>query len=134
MLLGWCRWFLLGFAVNEKYYFDIVLPFGGRSSPYLFCLFSEALHWITSKFTDHKHILHYIDDFLFIAKPASLECQTVVTRFVSLCQQLGVPLALNKVEGPTTRLIFLGVVLDSVGQTVSLPEGKPGEYLNDLLS
>ena len=30
-------WHLLGYQFNDFYYFDIVLPFGLRSSPFLFC-------------------------------------------------------------------------------------------------
>ena len=78
-------------------------------------------------------MLHYFDDFLFIGKPASLECQTVATHFIALYAQSGVPLAANEVEGPSTRLTVLGIVIDSVTQTVSLPGGKAEEYLNDLL-
>ncbi|GAV02772.1 hypothetical protein RvY_13296, partial [Ramazzottius varieornatus] len=39
-------WPLLGYMVSGSYYFDVVLPFGCRSSPFLFCLFSYAVHWI----------------------------------------------------------------------------------------
>lgn len=40
------EWHLLGKACEGQYYFDLVLPFGARSSPFLFCQFSEALRWI----------------------------------------------------------------------------------------
>ena len=49
-----------------------------------------------------------------------------------ICAELGVPLASEKEVGPITRLIFLGIMLDSVAQTLSLPEGKSQEIL-DLL-
>ncbi|XP_055354770.1 uncharacterized protein LOC129600309 [Paramacrobiotus metropolitanus] len=39
-------WYLLGYQCNGLFYFDIVLPFGSRSSPFLFCLISDAVHWV----------------------------------------------------------------------------------------
>ena len=41
-----------------------------------------------------------------------------------MCKKLGVPLALEKTEGPSHRLTFLGIELDSEAQTLSLPAGK----------
>ena len=37
---------------------------------------------------------------------------------------LGVPLALQKVEAPTTCLSFLGITLDTVNMEARLPEEK----------
>ncbi|XP_055350097.1 uncharacterized protein LOC129596778 [Paramacrobiotus metropolitanus] len=56
-------WHLLGYQCNGLFYFDIVLPFGSRSSPYLFCLISDAVHWIFVHETGHIYMLHYVDDF-----------------------------------------------------------------------
>ena len=39
-------------------------------------------------------------------------CQQSLETFKNTCQELGVPLAEEKVEGPATSLTFLGVVLD----------------------
>ena len=37
---------------------------------------------------------------------------------------LGVPLAPEKIEGPTTRITYLGMQTDSAAFTISLPEDK----------
>ena len=62
-------WNLLGFHWMGKYHYPVVLMFWGKSEPYIFNLFTEALHWIIQ-----KHILarlrHYLDDFLPIFKPS----------------------------------------------------------------
>ena len=47
---------------------------------------------------------------------------------------LGVPLSDEKAEGPTQRLKYLGTVIDTVEQTVSLPDGKMHEILEKLNS
>ena len=38
----------------------------------------------------------------------------------SLCQAIGAPIKEEKVEGPTTRLTFLGIVLDTVSMEASI--------------
>jgi len=43
---------------------------------------------------------------------------------VILCQHLGVPLAMEKVEGPSESLTFLGILLDSETMEVRLPAEK----------
>ena len=43
---------------------------------------------------------------------------------MQLCNDLGVPLALEKVEGPSTTISFLGILLDTVRMDIRLPEDK----------
>ena len=67
---------------------------------------------------------HYLDDFLLLGAPGSLECLQDLHSTLTTCQELGIPLALHKVEGPTTRLVFLGIGLDSSQMALSLPDDK----------
>ena len=46
----------------------------------------------------------------------------------------GIPLAPNKLEGPTTRLTFLGILIDSSCMETSLPDDKLQELLTELQS
>ena len=43
---------------------------------------------------------------------------------IKLFDQLGVPLAVDKVEGPTPCLTFLGIEIDTASRTVRLPADK----------
>ena len=43
---------------------------------------------------------------------------------VQLCGFLGFPVSPSKVEGPSTRLVFLGIEIDSVDQVLRLPGEK----------
>ena len=47
---------------------------------------------------------------------------------------MGIPLAPNKLEGPTTRLTFLGILIDSSCMETSLPDDKLQELLTELQS
>ena len=51
-------------------------------------------------------------------------CQTNLDNIVKCCKALGVPLALEKVEGPSTLLPFLGIVIDIIHKQLCLPQGK----------
>ncbi|GAU91562.1 hypothetical protein RvY_03790 [Ramazzottius varieornatus] len=125
---------LLGYKVDEKFYFDTVLPFGLRSSPFLFCLISEAVLWILKYFNNHKYALCYMGDFLLCGFPYSNQCQVSIDSLISLCAELGVPLAMEKTEGSATVMTFLGIQLDSVSRTLSHPSDTLSNLSQLLLS
>ena len=79
----------------------------------LFNGYADALEWIIRS-SGVDHILHYLDDFLVLGPPGSGVCQAALDRMLSICQSLGVPLATDKIAGPSTSLVFLGLELDSV--------------------
>ena len=57
--------------------------------------------------------VHYLDDFLFLELPHSPGLFVTEMVFL-LCTSLGVPLATHKTEGPSTCLVFLGMLMDTV--------------------
>ena len=44
--------------------------------------------------------------------------------FKQICQELGVPLAEDKSLGPTYKLVFLGLEIDTISQMVRVQEVK----------
>ena len=64
-------WNLLGFDWGCRFYLLLVLAFGLKTAPYIFNLFTEALHWII-----HGHIpavlCHYLNDFILIFPPSDV--------------------------------------------------------------
>lgn len=70
------------------------------------------------------HAMHYLDDYLVIGAPDSDECRVALEASLSLCDLLGFPIAPHKVEGPSSCLAFLGILLDTVRDTLSLPPEK----------
>ena len=115
--------FMLGMRWNEGVYIDTCLPFGLRSSPKLFNILAEFLAWI-AKQSGVSFLIHYLDDFLTMGPPSTLTCQHNLDTTIRICNHLGVPLALEKVEGPATTLPFLGIVLDTIRMEARLPEDK----------
>ncbi len=116
------RW-LLGMRWEGNLFVETALPFGLRSAPKIFTAVADALEWIVRQ-EGVQSILHYLDDFLIIGSPGSLECARNLQILLSTCERLGVPIAWEKLEGPATVLTILGIELDSVAMQLRLPRAK----------
>ena len=103
---------LLTMEWNQSIYIDTCLPFGLRSAPKLFNILADLLSWITTQ-RGVTFSMHYLDDFLLLGPPDSSICQHNPDIFTQVCDELGIPLATEKVEGPSTSLNFLGILLDT---------------------
>ncbi|XP_041346993.1 uncharacterized protein LOC121366726 [Gigantopelta aegis] len=71
----------------------------------------------------YKDIVVYLDDFLIIAKSYD-ECQNILNILMQLLRELGFHINYNKLEGPAQTLTFLGVVLNSLAMTLSIPHDR----------
>ena len=116
-------WPLLGFKWRGKYYYERVLPFGLKSSCRLWELYATALQHFFEQSLGITCVVHYIDDFLFVVKDVKLASDQL-RRALGLCVRLGLPMAKDKTEGPTTQLTFLGIEIDTVAMEARLPEEK----------
>ena len=67
---------------------------------------------------------HYLDDDLFCGATNTGQSKFTSESFQSLARELGVLLAEEKTEGPTTSLSFSGIELDTRQQVSRLPEDK----------
>ena len=123
------EWPLLCFHWLGSFFFDSRLPFGLRSSPFIFNSFADALLWISVTILAIRMIIHYLDDF-FLCNASRSACQSDVANLMDLFAYLGVPLAPDKVCGPSRMLTFLGIEIDSVQQLARLPADK----MRDLLT
>ena len=124
------QYHLFGFSWQNKYYFDKCLPMGCASSCRIFETFSTAIHQIVQDRIPNTIVIHVLDDFLFVS-PSYEDCLIALNQFKHICFLLGVPLALDKTEGPATSLPFLGIQLDTVLMQASLPQDKVVRMLED---
>ena len=104
------------------YFFDKNLPFGAAASCKIFQAFSDALAHIMRFRTEHENV-NYLDDFLFLAELFKL-CHWQVELFLQTCKEIGFPVSLDKTEGPTKFITFLGLLIDLQNKRVCLPLEK----------
>ena len=122
---------LLAMEWKGSIFFDNCLPFGLRSAPKLFNILAELLEWIAEQ-NGVTFSIHYLDDFLTMGPWDTPICDHNLKVFTQLCHQLGVPLALEKVEGQATCLTFLGISIDSHSMLTSLPNEKLERIRNEV--
>jgi hypothetical protein len=119
---------LLGFSFNNFYYFDKALPFGASISCITFERFARFLEFCVKLKFKSGHLIHYLDDFLGGDKNF-IQCSRALNIFKETMTELGVPLAIDKTEGPTEILTFLGLELNSEQMSVSIPVSKLQEVI-----
>ena len=125
--------YLLGMAWKNQLYVDLAHAFGLRSAPCTFNRFAEGWHWILQHNHGVRLLLHYLDDFLTAGAPDSVECFKNLEAIKASASSLRIPLASEKVEGPSTTLTFLGIELDTLQLVARLPADKVNT-LRDLLN
>lgn len=116
---------LLGVRWGERVFVDKALPFGLRSAPIIFTALADAIEWITRQ-RGASLLTHYLDDFTVLGKAGSPECAESLSLLHGICEDLGVPIAPDKCEGPATCMTILGIEIDSISQEVRLPINKLG--------
>ena len=114
---------LLGVSWKNHIYIDHCIPLGLRSAPKLFNILVDLFLWIAQN-ARVSYLIHYLDDYLTMGPPKSTMCQQNLDIFIPLCADLGVLLASNKLEEPSTSLSFLGIILDTDCMEIRLPSEK----------
>lgn len=104
--------YLLGISWDGSTYVDRALPFGLRSAPKLYTALADAMAWALFV-RGIRFLLHYLDDFLFISPPNSQQALGLRNLAESVFVDLGVPVALQKTEGPSAQVTFLGFLIDT---------------------
>ena len=108
---------------NQWYYFiDKCMPFGASISCSHFQRFSDAISYIVTYYTKKDNI-NYLDDFFFTAFLKTL-CDSQITTFIDICSQINFPVSMEKTFWGTTKLSFLGLLLDTVQQLICIPTEK----------
>ena len=116
-----CKWQFLG-DHSYTYFYDTRLPFGVKSSPEIFHRITQLVRCMMAR-RGFPNIIVYLDDFLVIGATRE-ECQLAYDTLFQLLIDLGFTLSEHKLVPPTQRLTFLGVELDTMVGTMTLPADK----------
>jgi hypothetical protein len=124
---------LCGFEFDGLFYADTRLPFGARSSPAIFNRYSDQFEWIMRNVFGIRWTSHYADDHLLIGnKEGPQSIDWVMESFDKAARILGVGFSPDKRIGPTTRLTYLGIEINTENMTIRLPDSKISEILRKL--
>ena len=104
----------------EGHYVDSCIPFGTRHGSQIFQRLSDAVRFIMHQkgFT----MLDYIDDYVGVGVPSVAHASYVA--LLELMSQLGLTVSQKKLVAPATQVTCLGVLIDTVKGTVSIPPEK----------
>ena len=95
----------------------------------LFNCLADTFEWVLKNNYNIQDLMHYLDDYFIVAPANSTVCADNVQTIVRLASQVGIPLAPDKLEGPTTRLVFLGILIN-----ISMESSLPDDKLSGLLA
>ena len=110
---------LLGLR-HDAYYVDTCLPFGYRNGSALFQCISDAVRHIMRQ--RQFDVINYIDDILGIDVPSKIDASFDALRHI--LADLGFQISQKKLQAPTTHLNCLGIVVDTLNFTLSVPPDK----------
>ena len=120
---------------KDYYFVDKCLPFGASISCSHFQRFSNAVAFLV-QYRTKKPVINYLDDYFFAALTALL-CNRQIDVFLDICKTINFPVSLEKTFWSTTTIIFLGFLIDSINQTISIPLDKVEKaktIINSILS
>jgi len=131
-------WHLLGSSWRSidgtvQYYVDLVLPFGLRSSPYLFDQFATGLEFIMNC-KGVSIVEHYLDDFFTCGSGNSDQCDVNISLMIDACNETGFKINEKKLVMPTTRLEFLGILIDSERMELRITDSRLSDIYGELLN
>lgn len=91
----------------------------------------RSLEWELKYHGRSENLIHYMNDFFCAGPSRSAVRQQAVDSFIFFVEFLGVPLPQKK-QRPDTTSTFLGVQLNSVSQTISMPLGMMQELFDEF--
>ena len=106
--------------------YDSRLPFRSSLSCTVFQAISNSIVRMLGR--HGFDVVGYLDDFMLVARNES-ECAAGLKCLVEVVTNLGLCVNWDKAAQPSQKLPFLGVSIDCVARTISLPEDKLCEII-----
>ena len=109
-------------GVTKKFRYGS-LPFGLRSSSYLFTQFAEALMYMSKNRGASQESLFYLDDSLTIAGSKD-ECKRSLEIMIETAERCGLKVQHSKTAGPERNLEFLGICINTIDKKLEISKEK----------
>ena len=109
-------------------YVDTCVPFGTRHGSQIFQRLSDAVRYIMRQ--RGFRVIDYIDDYVGFGVPSVARAS--FASLFELMQQLGLTVSDKKLVPPSTKVVCLGVLIDTENGTVSIPPEKLRQ-INDMV-
>ena len=115
---------LLGIKFDNKYFLDCSLAFGFRHGSLIFQRCTDAIRYIMAEH-GYPLLFNYIDDLIYTGLPSQMDA--VFNFLKNLLAELGLDISPNKLVPPSTLVTCLGIRIDSINKTISIPPEKLAE-------
>ena len=79
-------------------------------------------------FLGFKRLYPYIDDLIYVSLPSEIHQAYLV--LLDLLAKLGLEISTQKLVQPTTSAVCLGIQVDTIAKTISIPSEKLSEIKN----
>lgn len=94
--------------------------------------FAYFLEWVLQIPCQYNDVVQYLYDFLLADLFWTQEYYYLVSKFTSLCDELGVLIAHDRTLCTTAGLVLLGLKIDTVAETVSISLEKFNQLRHQL--
>lgn len=112
---------LLGYHCNDLLYFDLALPFGLSSATLACQLLLPIAHIFYSLY--HHQCVNYTDNFGGVESSHG-DTLAAFQELETLFHHLGLESSLEKDCPPSTGMVFLGLIYNTVTMTLEVPDDK----------
>ena len=104
-----------------NYFIDGSLTFGFRHGSVLFQCCANAIRYIMNT-RGYKHFYNYIDNLIYIGLPHKIHQSFQFLQ--DLLKNLGLNISQDKLVPPSTSVVCLGIMVNTIDKTLSIPEAK----------
>ena len=95
-----------------KFFVDKCLPFGTSISCAIYQRISDVIaHLVRHRYIVALGVMNYLDDFLFV-EITRAQCNKAIQTFLDVCEEVSLPVSIEKTEWSSPLMVFLGNLLD----------------------
>ena len=117
---------LLGIKFQNQYFLDCSLAFGFHHGSLIFQRCTDAIRYIMAEH-GYPSLFNYIDDLIYTGLPSQMDASFKFLK--NLLAELGLDISPKKLVPPSTLVTCLGIRIDSINRTISIPPEKLAEII-----